>query len=52
MVWQRNDYEHIIRNEKSLSRIRRYIHENPLRWAIDRENPAATTVESEEAWRT
>nr|WP_290668227.1 transposase [Ardenticatena sp.] len=38
-LWQRNYYEHIIRNEQSLNRIRRYIVENPLRWYLDRENP-------------
>jgi putative transposase len=40
-VWQRNYYEHIIRDEKSLDRIRRYIHENPARWMLDREDPLA-----------
>lgn len=39
-LWQHNYYEHIIRNEGELSRIRRYIAENPLKWALDRENPA------------
>jgi REP element-mobilizing transposase RayT len=38
-VWQRNYYEHIIRNDKSLQRIREYIEINPLRWETDRENP-------------
>ncbi len=38
-VWQRNYYEHIIRNEEELNRIREYIHNNPLRWHLDRENP-------------
>lgn len=33
-VWQRNYYEHIIRNQRSLDRIRRYIWENPLRWSL------------------
>jgi REP element-mobilizing transposase RayT len=51
-IWQRNYFEHVIRNEDSLNRIRRYVQENPLRWAFDRENPAATTVESKEAWLT
>ena len=37
-VWQRNFYEHVIRNEKSLSRIREYIHNNPIRWDSDPEN--------------
>jgi REP element-mobilizing transposase RayT len=38
-VWQRNYYEHIVRNDEALHRIRRYIAENPLRWALDDENP-------------
>lgn len=39
-AWQRNYYEHIIRDEASLHRIREYIVNNPLQWALDRENPA------------
>ena len=38
-VWQRNYYEHIIRNENELNRIRQYIIENPIRWEEDPENP-------------
>lgn len=38
-LWQRNYYEHIIRNEESLHRIGEYIAANPLRWHLDRENP-------------
>lgn len=38
-VWQSNYYEHIIRNEVSLDRIRNYIVNNPLQWALDCENP-------------
>lgn len=37
--WQRNYYEHIIRNENELHRIREYIQNNPLKWELDRENP-------------
>jgi len=39
--WQRNYYEHIIRNEKELSRIREYIQNNPINWELDRENPSS-----------
>lgn len=39
-VWQRNYYEHIIRSDALLARIREYIVNNPLQWALDRENPA------------
>ena len=38
-AWQRNYYEHVIRNDDDLDRIRRYIADNPARWAEDRENP-------------
>jgi len=38
-VWQRNFFEHIIRDEKSLYAIRRYIQDNPLNWDSDDENP-------------
>lgn len=37
-VWQRNYWEHVIRDEDSLNRIREYIINNPLRWELDREN--------------
>ena len=39
-IWQRGYYEHVIRNDQSLDEIRRYIAENPARWAVDRENPS------------
>lgn len=35
-VWQRGYYEHIIRNEEDLNRIRLYIRENPLKWACSK----------------
>jgi putative transposase len=38
-VWQRNYYEHVIRNEKDWDRINRYIESNPCTWAMDEENP-------------
>ena len=37
-LWQRNYWEHIIRNEMELSRIRQYIHANPTQWEFDRLN--------------
>ena len=37
--WQRNYYEHIIRNREELYRIRKYIINNSFRWKYDRENP-------------
>ena len=37
-LWQRNYYEHIIRNEKDYERIFNYIVTNPVNWAEDEEN--------------
>lgn len=34
-IWQRNYYEHIIRNDDDLYRIRKYIQQNPLKWQLD-----------------
>lgn len=34
-VWQRNYWEHIIRNETDLDTLRRYIQTNPARWQQD-----------------
>ncbi len=38
-VWQRNYYEHIIRNNDTMNRIRAYITNNSLKWESDRNNP-------------
>jgi putative transposase len=37
-LWQRNYWEHIIRNEMELDRIREYIRTNPFQWDYDRLN--------------
>ncbi len=47
-IWQRNYYEHIIRNEKSLNNIRQYIINNPLSWHNDQlhpDNPSKWSIE-------
>jgi REP element-mobilizing transposase RayT len=38
-LWQRNYYEHIIRNEGELDHSRQYIRDNPTMWIQDEENP-------------
>jgi len=43
-VWQRNYYDHIIRNEKALENIRWYIEGNPVLWEYDHENPNCLPV--------
>ncbi|MCX6146829.1 MAG: hypothetical protein NTW25_06200 [Candidatus Kapabacteria bacterium] len=34
-VWQRNYYEHILRNENELFGTKKYIEQNPLKWSFD-----------------
>jgi REP element-mobilizing transposase RayT len=55
-VWQRNYYEHIIRDDASLNRIRQYILNNPIKWALDKENPVLgagleSTPARDKLWR-
>ena len=38
-LWQRGFYDHVVRNEADLARIREYIENNPAQWALDEENP-------------
>jgi len=50
IVWQRNYYEHVVRDEEGLSRIREYIHTNPLRWHLDSENPHHAAQDDFDLW--
>ena len=38
-VWQRDYYEHIVRDKAELNRIRRYIQNNPIQWELDNNYP-------------
>ena len=49
-LWQRSFYEHVIRDEESLNRIREYIRYNPQRWDLDRENPRAKGKDDFDRW--
>jgi len=40
--WQRDYYEHVIRDEAELDAIRQYIQANPGNWSDDPENPSNT----------
>jgi putative transposase len=51
-LWQRNYYEHVIRDEEALNRIREYIVTNPLGWALDRENPQRQGEDDFDRWLT
>jgi putative transposase len=50
-IWQRNYFEHIIRNDVALNRIRQYILDNPVHWAYDRYNPQALRPETDDPRR-
>ncbi len=45
-IWQRNYYDHVMRNEDELNRIREYIINNPLKWTEDENNPANIKMNS------
>ena len=45
-VWQRNYYEHVIRDERELYNTRQYILENPMKWQEDPENPHRKKIPS------
>ncbi len=49
-LWQRNYYEHIIRNDETLNRIREYILTKPLSWHLDRENPLREGDDEFDRW--
>jgi REP element-mobilizing transposase RayT len=38
-VWKRDFYDHVIRDEADLNRIRQYVAYNPFNWADDDNNP-------------
>ena len=49
-LWQRGFYEHVVRNEEELGRIRQYIADNPQQWELDRENPERTGEDEFDRW--
>jgi REP element-mobilizing transposase RayT len=49
-LWQRDYFDHIIRNEVTLERTRDYIQNNPLYWSIERERPDRMGRDTFEQW--
>ena len=39
LLWQRNYYEHVIRDDEEWNQVREYIAGNPMQWEMDAENP-------------
>ena len=50
--WQKRYYDHIIRDEQSLNRIREYISANPEHWQMDKENPDCSDMDEFNLWLT
>jgi len=50
--WQKSYYEHIIRNDIALQRIRQYIVDNPMKWELDMENSHATEHQINQHYQT
>ncbi len=50
-LWQRNFYDHIVRNELDLLHIRAYIRDNPARWYEDKLHPDSPPNEFNCTWR-
>jgi len=53
-IWQRSYYEHIIRDEESLNKIRDYIRNNQLTWEEDKSNISYNNPDAHRprsAWR-
>jgi REP element-mobilizing transposase RayT len=46
LVWQRNYYEHVIRDDRDLAAIRDYIAGNPARWLDDNDHLGRATAQS------
>ncbi len=44
-LWQRNYWEHVVRNDADLDRVRKYIINNPVEWEADEENPNRRQVD-------
>jgi|GEM_PF-755281 len=49
-LWQDNFYDHIIRSDQELERIRSYIRTNPVRWLADQLHPAAPSNHFNRTW--
>jgi REP element-mobilizing transposase RayT len=42
--WQKSFYDHIIRDEKALFKIREYIQNNPLKWKLEKDRNHLTNI--------
>jgi REP element-mobilizing transposase RayT len=49
-LWQRDYFDHIIRNEVTLERTRDYMRNNPMYWSVERQRPDRMGEQSFEEW--
>ena len=50
-LWQRNYYDQIIKNERHLTAVRQYIHNNPINWEADKLHPHAPANKFNQHWQ-
>ena len=43
--WQKSFYDHIIRNEESVSKIREYIQNNPIKWELEKDRNHLSNID-------
>ena len=51
MLWQRNFYERVLRDDSSLHRTREYIADSPSRWGANQKNHATYPESSDLSYR-
>jgi REP element-mobilizing transposase RayT len=49
-LWQRDYFDHVIRNEVTFERIRTYIRNNPLYWSVERDHPDRIGASTFDQW--
>jgi REP element-mobilizing transposase RayT len=49
-LWQRDYFDHIIRDEVTLERTREYVRNNPLYWSLEREHPDRIGGDTFDRW--
>lgn len=50
-LWQRNFYDHIVRNDEAFTNIKEYIRTNPAKWHDDQLHPNAPPNQFNRTWK-
>ena len=49
--WQKSFYDHVIRDDEDLHRVRTYIQNNPLNWELDEDNPDNSSIKGPQGFK-